>query len=730
MPENTILTHISFLQSLLNHIYHKQEKSSGEIVAVRYEKGSVIRVCPEPHTFLDELDDFANDKLRCAEKFLELSQEFQKVELEPPGSNWLYWFNTTVKGINLRPGLLDGVPTPVVMGDTAVHGLMAGQTGSGKSVLLNNLIFNALAEYPPWELDLYLADFKRVEFSRYMNQYETPHVCACAATGEIRYVLSLIQYLVDCMNAREDFFARMGIDKISTFREKYPNIVLPRILLIVDEFQQLFLEASNRESEIIRQLLTAIVKKGRATGLHILFASQEMTQTLSRSDLANFRIRFALNCSVNVSMDVLGNRAASRIAKGTVLVNQEDGSEERNLEYKVPFIEAEKIIKGSTQPYFYEFLKMLKEAEGYFHFEKPKKFYKEEMQEPMEVLEDILGRICEYRKRYYTGENKYFEVLTLGNYVTYTNLRYDIQTLFIEYGRNKNIFAISPKIDDLAYLGRLLWINFDTSPRNSVIGADYIHEIYSFHPLLQSIMQLEKMVGQTKLHTNPEDLYQLESRFAKLRVRNELFVQRLSPMEYVIALFRKNVELNRRNLSQAKEKEYEEQWIPAIRQVFSDITIENLPQECTRILQEKHESPFYTMADSLLEYHRYLNNPNQAFPPTVYWICGVESVERIPSWLLWMMKNGLDYNILFILMASSEFEQMSSVVSTCDYYFAAGNNSHIYDRLRVNFTHKAADSIVLDLYIKSAEEERSFKKYKYRIGKSAAPSIPFDELLV
>ena len=127
------------------------------------------------------------------------------------------------------------------------------------------------------------------------ESHPAPHVVACAATGEIRYVLSLIQHLVNCMNAREDLFKRMGFEKISKFRSFYPDIVLPRILLIVDEFQQMFLEASAKESELIQRMLTAIVKKGRATGVHVIFASQEMSGTLSRSALANFRMRVALN---------------------------------------------------------------------------------------------------------------------------------------------------------------------------------------------------------------------------------------------------------------------------------------------------------------------------------------------------------------------------------------------------------------------------------------------------
>ena len=85
----------------------------------------------------------------------------------------------------------------IQLGDQNVHGLIAGRTGAGKSVFLNTLIHNLLTEYSPWELDIYLADFKKVELSRYLTKYKTPHINTVAATSEIRYVISMFQYLVD-----------------------------------------------------------------------------------------------------------------------------------------------------------------------------------------------------------------------------------------------------------------------------------------------------------------------------------------------------------------------------------------------------------------------------------------------------------------------------------------------------------------------------------------------------
>lgn len=130
-----------------------------------------------------------------------------------------------------------------------------------------------------------------------------------------------------------------------------------------------------------------------------------------------------------------------------------------------------------------------------------------------------------------------------------------------------------------------------------------------------------------------------------------------------------------------------------------------------------------------MDFYRYKENPHQLFQPTVYWIIGADSIERYPDWLLWMMKNGLDYNILFVMMANGDFDDMPRLAKFCDYLFAGGNNSRIYDRLHMNYTYKPDGCIALDLCIRSMEEDRAFKKYKCNFGKAKAPSIPFDDIL-
>ena len=113
--------------------------------------GKEIIICKEPLEFEYIFDNIAGDKEKCTKKFEELlnSDEFCKYILGTKPKNCL-WSNKTNEGINLRPGRLNNDinnPESIVLGDASVHGIVVGRTGSGKSVFLNNLIFNLLYKF-------------------------------------------------------------------------------------------------------------------------------------------------------------------------------------------------------------------------------------------------------------------------------------------------------------------------------------------------------------------------------------------------------------------------------------------------------------------------------------------------------------------------------------------------------------------------------------------------------
>ncbi|MBM3235694.1 ATP-binding protein [Candidatus Poribacteria bacterium] len=239
---------------------------------------------------------------------------------------------------------------------TAQHALVVGKTGSGKSTLLHTLITNMALTYSPDEVELYLIDFKKgVEFKPYAV-HQLSHARVVAIESEREFGLSVLQGLDAELKRRGDLFRAAGVDHIADYRQKlhFPQLPsprgrgvggegrMPRILLLVDEFQEFFTEDDAIASQA-SQILDRLVRQGRAFGIHVLLGSQTLAgaYTLARSTIDQMAVRIALQCSEADSRLILAddNPAARLLSRpGEAIYNAQNGMVEGNNRFQVAWL--------------------------------------------------------------------------------------------------------------------------------------------------------------------------------------------------------------------------------------------------------------------------------------------------------------------------------------------------------------------------------------------------------
>lgn len=232
----------------------------------------------------------------------------------------------------------------------AQHALVAGKTGSGKSSLLHTLITNLCLWYPPDQLDLYLIDFKKgVEFKPYVN-HRPPHLRAIAIESDREFGLSILKRLDAMLDERGEKFRDAGVANLAGYHRAEPSQPMPRVLLIVDEFQELFGQ-DDAIAQAATQLLDRLVRQGRAFGMHAFLGSQSLSggAGLPRGTMGQMAVRIALQCSENDSQLILGdeNSAARLLTRpGEAIYNDQNGMLEANSLFQVAWLPDHELRKN------------------------------------------------------------------------------------------------------------------------------------------------------------------------------------------------------------------------------------------------------------------------------------------------------------------------------------------------------------------------------------------------
>ncbi|KAA2239219.1 DNA translocase FtsK [Chitinophaga agrisoli] len=224
------------------------------------------------------------------------------------------------------------------------HAILAGMTGSGKSNFYHAFILSLACRYSPEEVSLYLIDGKDgVEFQDYK---QLPHAAVVSLKSLPGLSRSILSDLTEEIARRNKLFSEeYGVDKYENFRLKSGGkLILPRILLIVDEYQELLEGDVNAEASAHLRL---IAEKGRSAGIHMLLGSQRFGAAnlmYAASIFANIEMRIAMKLSLSdrLALTEFGKEGKDLLANcdlpGKVVVNDRGGNDGHNKLGKVAII--------------------------------------------------------------------------------------------------------------------------------------------------------------------------------------------------------------------------------------------------------------------------------------------------------------------------------------------------------------------------------------------------------
>lgn len=202
--------------------------------------------------------------------------------------------------INNEPLLMDIAKTP--------HALIAGATGSGKSVCINSILMSLLYKNHPEELRLLLIDPKMVELAPYND---LPHLVSPVIT-DVKAATQSLKWGVEEMEKRYKLFAQYHVRNITAFNKKAPyEQRMPKIVIVIDELADLMMMAP----QDVEQSIARIAQKARACGIHMLVATQRPSVNVITGLIkANIPTRIAFMVSSNVdSRTILDSGGAERL---------------------------------------------------------------------------------------------------------------------------------------------------------------------------------------------------------------------------------------------------------------------------------------------------------------------------------------------------------------------------------------------------------------------------------
>ncbi|MFP6030321.1 FtsK/SpoIIIE domain-containing protein [Helicobacter pylori] len=218
------------------------------------------------------------------------------------------------------------------IGNTQNHTLICDHSGSGKSNFLHVLIQNLAFYYAPDEVQLFLLDYKEgVEFNAYTNPSPLEHARLVSVASSVGFGMSFLSWLCDEIKKRSDRFKQFNVKDLSDYRK---HEKMPRLIVVIDEFQVLF---SDKSKGSVERSLNTLLKKGRSYGVHLVLATQTMRGgEIDSSFKAQIANRIALPMDADDSTKILDNDVACEIQKPEAIFNNNGGHQKFHTKMSIP----------------------------------------------------------------------------------------------------------------------------------------------------------------------------------------------------------------------------------------------------------------------------------------------------------------------------------------------------------------------------------------------------------
>ncbi|ENQ3079126.1 DNA translocase FtsK [Bacillus cereus] len=320
-------------KELLNTTFHNFHIGAKVVNVTQGPAVTRFEVQPEPGVKVNKITNLSDDiKLNLAARDI-------RIEAPIPGKNavGIEVPNKESKAVFLREILrspvftksespltvalgLDISGTPIVTDIRKMpHGLIAGSTGSGKSVCINAILTSILYKAKPHEVKLMLIDPKMVELAPYNS---VPHLVAPVIT-DVKAATAALKWAVDEMERRYELFAHAGARDLPRYNtimseREIPGETLPYIVIVIDELADLMMVAPGDVEEAICR----IAQKARACGIHLLVATQrpsvDVITGLIKSNIPT-RIAFTVSSQVDSRTIIDIGGAEKLLGRGDML---------------------------------------------------------------------------------------------------------------------------------------------------------------------------------------------------------------------------------------------------------------------------------------------------------------------------------------------------------------------------------------------------------------------------